>query len=161
MRSVFSQLRAHNVPLAGFWLQDWCGKRIQKIGKRELKRLWWNWEHDTELYPDWDELVCELREVQGGELRMLSYVNTFLADVKSKGSGFRRNLFVEAVEKGLLVMDPTRDGGKGNILLISSGPGFEAGLLDLTNEESWSWFKAVVKENVLKNGVVGELYNIN
>jgi alpha-glucosidase len=35
-------MEANDIPIAGFWLQDWVGKR-QSLG---YSRLWWNWEVD-------------------------------------------------------------------------------------------------------------------
>ncbi|RUP50665.1 hypothetical protein BC936DRAFT_138186 [Jimgerdemannia flammicorona] len=135
--------------------KDWCGERVQKVCGKELKRLWRNWENDEELYPDWDELVRELR---AGDVRVLSYVNTVLADVRSKANGLRKKLFVEAAGRGLLVMYPTRDDGRSGMLVISSGLDFEARLLDLTNAETWWWLKDVLKECVFKYNVASKLH---
>ncbi|KAG2176274.1 hypothetical protein INT43_005508 [Umbelopsis isabellina] len=147
VRQVYERLKEYHVPVAAFWLQDWCGKRVQKVGKAELKRLWWNWESDDELYPNWTQLVQDLK---ADDVRTLSYVNTFLCDVKEKPSA-RRNLYAEAHEKGLLVKDPKTNAS----LYISSGPEWDAGLLDLTNPECREWFKQVMKESVFSSGVSG------
>jgi alpha-glucosidase (family GH31 glycosyl hydrolase) len=120
---------------------------VQKVGKAELKRLWWNWESDDELYPNWTQLVQDLK---AENVRTLSYVNTFLCDVKEKSSA-RRNLYAEAHEKGLLVQDPTTNSS----LFISSGPEWDAGLLDITNPGCREWFKQVMKESVFSSGVSG------
>ncbi|KAH8555350.1 glycosyl hydrolases family 31-domain-containing protein [Umbelopsis sp. PMI_123] len=147
VRAVYGRLKEYDVPVVAFWLQDWCGKRIQKVGNVEFKRLWWNWESDNVLYPHWGELVTDLK---ADNVRMLNYVNTFLADVKSKPSA-KRNLYQEASEKGLLVKD-AKTGGN---LVVSSGPEWEAGLLDITNPECREWFKTLMKESVFQYGVSG------
>ena len=55
--AVMSNLRSlleWGVPVAGVWIQDWSGKRVDPFGSR----LWWNWELDEELYVFWS---CALR----------------------------------------------------------------------------------------------------
>ena len=39
----FEALKKSGTPMAGFWLQDWVGKRKTSFGSQ----LWWNWELDT------------------------------------------------------------------------------------------------------------------
>ncbi|OZJ06952.1 hypothetical protein BZG36_00133 [Bifiguratus adelaidae] len=148
VKRILDRLNTFNTPLAAFWLQDWCGKRVQKVGNCEFKRLWWNWESDPVLYPHWNDFVLELK---AQDIRVLSYVNTFLADVASKEQ-HQVNLWREAREKGYLVK-----AGQGSTvpLIISSGPNLQAGLLDLTNPEARSWFKELVKRQVYATGVAG------
>ena len=43
-------LLAHDVPIAGVWIQDWVGLRHAYDGDR----LMWNWCLDTDYYPGWD-----------------------------------------------------------------------------------------------------------
>ncbi|KAJ3412833.1 hypothetical protein HDV05_000174 [Chytridiales sp. JEL 0842] len=138
------------VPLTAVWLQDWCGKREQKVLGRVLKRLWWNWESDDALYPNWPTFVESLSKKN---VNVLTYVNSFLADVElgSKPS-FRRNLFREAAEKNYLVRNETNTGP----LKINSGPNFQAGLVDLLNPEAYSWLKQVMITNAFaEKGVKG------
>lgn len=45
--SRLASLEAAGVPLAGLWLQDWCGKRMDSFGSRVL----WNWILDPQRYP--------------------------------------------------------------------------------------------------------------
>lgn len=45
--SRLASLDAVGVPLAGLWLQDWCGKRMDSFGSRVL----WNWILDPQRYP--------------------------------------------------------------------------------------------------------------
>ena len=138
----------HGVPLAAVWLQDWCGKREQVLLGRVIKRLWWNWESDDVLYPNWNEFVALLA---AKNVNVLCYVNSFLADVGlSKKPSFRKNLFQEASSLGYLVRD-----SKGDLpLSISSGPNFRAGLVDLHNKEAFLWMKQVLVD-VFSTGVKG------
>ena len=47
--NVIDKMVQADVPIAAVWLQDWCGKREQKVFGKILKRLWWNWESDDVL----------------------------------------------------------------------------------------------------------------
>jgi len=134
-------LRAHEVELAGFFLQDWVGERQTPIGTR----LYWNWEADPETYADWPGFVQRMRD-QG--LHVMSYVNPFLSDVDGKPQ-VTRNLFREARDKGYLIHD-----ADGSVHEIDQG-GFKAGLVDLSNPAAWDWLKDVIKEQVLASGVSG------
>lgn len=39
-----------------------------------ISRLWWNWENDRELYPEWPQFVQDLRT--NYDVRTLSYINS-------------------------------------------------------------------------------------
>lgn len=142
VRKVIRNLQRHGTPIAAVWLQDWCGKRLQKTPNGvEFKRLRWNWESDDALYPDWSQFVQQ--ELASQNIRVLAYVNTFL-----------NNYFLEAQEKEYLVKDPNSKHVH-QTLIISSGQNFEAGILDLTNLEAVQWFKSVIKQQIWDAGVSG------
>lgn len=141
VREVVAKLRGAGVPLAGVWLQDWVGQRTTSFGKQ----LWWNWELDRDHYPDWEGLRAEL-EAEG--IRVLTYVNTFLAETDEKPN-VQRDLFSEARTAGHLVRDA--DGGPYMILNTS----FSAGLVDLTSPAATGWLKDVLREQVLSVGASG------
>ncbi len=141
VRAKLARVREHDVPVAAFWIQDWEGQRQTLIGQQ----LWWNWVLDRERYPGWDELVAEL----GADgVRVLSYVNPFLVDVAERGTA-TRNLYREAVAAGYLVK---RADGSPYLIPNTS---FSAGLLDLTNPETRTWFAAVLRDEVLGVGASG------
>lgn len=77
-------------------------------------------------------------------MRTLSYINTFLANVSTKPDGFRRNLYEEASTLQYFVENTTTN----STAIISSGPGLEAGIIDLTNDGLRSWFAEMMKTNV-------------
>lgn len=129
-------------PIAGVWLQDWCGTHSQVGPYINISRLWWNWENDDVLYPTWNEFVQDLRDQHN--IRTLSYMNVFLANVSTKSSGFRRNLFDEASASHYFVQNSTTN----STAIISSGPGLDAGILDLTNPGLREWFKDVLRSQV-------------
>jgi len=141
VRSVHEKMKAHNVPLAGYWLQDWVGKRETIIGSR----LWWNWELDRKSYPDWEEMVSELNS---DGIKVLSYINPFLTDVKNKPS-YNKNMFKYATEKGYLLRDHS-----GQVIMVKMG-GFDAAMIDLSNPEAIKWIKNIIKENLIGSGVHG------
>lgn len=141
VREILARLQKHDVPIVGLWLQDWVGQRITSFGRQ----LWWNWALDKQRFPDWGDLRSTL-ESQG--IRLLVYVNSFLADVSERGAG-SRNLFREARERGYLVRDRA---GEPHMIRTTS---FEAGLVDLTNPAAWDWIKQVLKEEVIGIGAQG------
>jgi alpha-glucosidase len=138
---VYSLLKKYNVPIAAFWLQDWVGQRKTSFGKQ----LWWNWELDNERYPNWDNLVKDL-EKDG--IKVLAYTSPFLIDAREKPN-FKRNLFHEAAKKKHLI-----NNSQGEPYLIQNSD-FSAGLIDLTNQKAWNWYKSVLKDQLLDIGISG------
>jgi alpha-glucosidase (family GH31 glycosyl hydrolase) len=114
-----------------------------------VSRLWWNWESDSKLYPTWKQFVQDLRDDHN--VRTLSYINPFLANVSTKPDGYRRDLFLEATNGGYMIQNSTIN----STSIVSSGPGIEAGILDLTNAAARSWFRNVLVEQVFSANVSG------
>jgi len=142
VREVLAKLEEKQVPVAAFWLQDWVGQRVTSFGKQ----LWWNWELDPERYPEWPELV---RSLEARDIRVMTYVNPFLADVEGQKPSYRRNLFAEAKERGYLVRT------QGDAPYLIQNTSFSAGLVDLTNPEARRWMKDVLRDEVLAVGASG------
>lgn len=147
-RIVRESLNA-SCPVAGVWLQDWEGIHEQPGPYVNISRLWWNWESDRELYPAWPEFVQNLRNDYN--VRTLSYVNTFLTNVSSKESGYERNLYDEADKLGYFVMNTTTN----STAVISSGPGLEAGIIDITNPDLQKWFAEIMRDQVWNANISG------
>ncbi len=141
VRAKLERVRAFDVPVAAFWLQDWEGQRQTLIGQQ----LWWNWVLDRERYPGWEQLVADLA---ASGIRVMTYVNPFLVDVAERGAA-TRNLFREAVDGGYLVKNA--DGAP----YLIPNTSFSAGLLDLTNPATRSWFADVLRDEVLGVGASG------
>ncbi|NDJ84838.1 MAG: alpha-glucosidase [Chloroflexi bacterium] len=141
VREVYQQLRDYDVPVAAFWLQDWVGNRITSFGSQ----LWWNWELDTERYPEWEALVADLN---ADDVQVMTYISPYLADVSEKPN-HRRNLYQEAAENGYFVKN--QDGDPYAIQTTD----FDASLIDFTNPEAWNWYMQVVSEQVVGAGVTG------
>ncbi len=140
VREDVAEMRAAGVPLAGVWIEDWCGLRTTVFGTR----IWWNWDVDRLLYPDWEELVAELAD---DNVRVLAYMNPFLTDPAEK-EYLDRNLYAEAVEAGYLVGSADSE-----VFLVDQG-GFDAGIVDLTNPELREWLKQVMID-LIGTGVRG------
>lgn len=142
VNSIVKQGIDLGAPIAGVWLQDWVGTHSQVGPYINISRLWWNWENDDVLYPEWTDFVQNLRDEYN--VRTLSYINVFLTNVSTKSTGYRRNLYDEASASHYFVQNTTTN----STAVISSGPGLEAGIVDLTNPYLREWFLDVLKEQV-------------
>lgn len=142
VRRVVDEMTDAGTELSAVWLQDWTGQRRAQLGDR----LWWTWQLDEERYPGWDQMVDDLA---ARDIRVLTYVNTWLVDAADKGDDSIRNLYDEAAEEGYLVTDPT-----GQTYLVDQG-GFDAALVDLTNPAARDWFASVIATEVLGRGADG------
>ncbi len=134
VRSVVGALERHGAPLAGVWLQDWVGNRTVGFGQR----LWWDWQLNPDRYPDWDALVDWL-EAKG--LATLVYVNPFLAEMSLRPGG-RPDLFTVGRATGRFVR--TRGG---DVYMTDQGD-FEAGLVDLSDDEAAAWYLETLTEKL-------------
>ncbi len=127
---IAQELQKRGTPVAGYWLQDWVGKRQTAIGSQ----LWWNWSVNTRHYPDWQSLKQQLP--------LLGYINPFLVDVPSE---FGHNYYQEALSKGYFVKDHT-----GQVYPVKNTD-FSAGLLDLSHPEVGPWIKNIIKKELITN----------
>src|SRR4051794_30362833 len=134
-------LRAAGVPLAGVWLQDWVGQRVTSFGSRLL----WNWTLNTARYPGWDQMVADFRR-QG--IHVMTYINPMLADAAGI-PGPQRNLYAEALAKGLVIRTQT-----GAPYIVDQG-GFSAALIDLTSPAASAWTRGVLRDMAVKFGASG------
>lgn len=142
VKKALAELDAQKTPIAAFWLQDWVGQRRTNFGKQ----LWWNWELDRDRYPGWDGFVADLKR---RDVRMLTYINPFIAEVAGKKDNVRRNLFEEAKAKGYLIRH--QDGSP--YLILNTD--FHAAMVDLTNPDARRWIKEVIKKELIDTGASG------
>ena len=151
VEKLVQEALSNDCPTVGVWLQDWTGQHPQSVPllNVNITRVWWNWEADVDLYPNWVDFVQSLREMYG--VRTLSYINPFLANVSSKPDGFQRNLFLEASDAKYMIRNSTTN----TTLIISSGPGIDAGIIDLTNPSARLWFQDVLIHQVWSANVSG------
>lgn len=136
-------------PIAGVWLQDWVGTHPQPGPYYEISRLNWNWEYNANMYPSWFDFVQHLLDVYN--VKTLSYINTFLTDMSEGDAPYRRNLFAEAEDLGYFVENTTTN----SPAIVSSGPGLEAGIVDITNPELRAWFSEIMRDQVWNTNVAG------
>ncbi len=141
VRDVWNKMQEAEVPLAGFWLQDWVGQRTTSFGKQ----LWWNWELDRDHYHGWEQLK---NDFEAAEIEVMLYINCFLADVSEKQNA-QKNYFKEADELGYLLSD---EHGKSIAIQNTS---FAAGMIDLSNPKAVRWIKGIIQKEMLEIGAAG------
>lgn len=117
------------VKLAGLWCQDWAGKRITTFGKR----LQWDWHYNDNMYHD---LPQTIKQLHSDGIKFLGYINPYLVN--------DGELYKEGKEKGYFAKKS--DGGD---YLVDFGE-FYCGVVDLTSEEAFEWFK---KEVIIKHSL--------
>lgn len=138
----WAALEEKGTPIAAFWVQDWIGQRTTIVGKQ----LWWNWELDNDRYPNWDELVDTLGKKN---IRLLGYINPFIANIYGQKTNIRRNIFLEARTNGFLVK---KENGDPYLIKQTS---FDAGIIDLTNPACRVWIKEIIKDELIARGLKG------
>eukprot|EP00940_MAST-03C_sp_MAST-3C-sp2_P001159 g1159.t1 len=138
MRTVRTAKDA-GVPVAAVWVQDWSGLRSDAFGKR----VEWNWDVDPEHYPNWNDFLRNLRNVEN--VRFMSYINPYLAN-NALNDTTRRDLFNEAERLGHLVKTKNTN----ETYLLSSGSAtFTFGTVDLTSPAARDWFARVIRCDML------------
>jgi len=132
-------------PITALWIQDWCGRRVTNFGDQ----LQWRWYADESLYPEFTKFVKTMNQKN---VKVLGYVNPFLADVDPKkpgGDSFTNLMLEEAKSKGYLVKN-----SEGKPYLIQT-VGFPAYLIDITNPAAVKWTKDIIKKNMIAVGLSG------
>ncbi len=134
VREKLERARRAGIRPAAVWVQDWEGRRLTAFGSQ----LMWDWRYDKKLYPDLPELIAELKEQ---DIRFLGYINPGLAP--------EGKLYQEASRLGHCVKNPA---GDDYLVPITQ---FRAALVDLSSEAARTWYKGVIKENMLALGMAG------
>ncbi|WP_298503498.1 alpha-glucosidase [uncultured Sphaerochaeta sp.] len=128
------RVQESGMKVAGLWIQDWEGEKYTSFGKR----LRWNWQWDQNLYPGLDAEIVRLR--QRG-VRVLGYINPYvLVD---------HPLYEEAARLDLLGKR-----GDGSVYLVDFGE-FDAAIVDFTKSEAVTWYKQVIKKELIDFGLSG------
>jgi alpha-glucosidase len=120
--------------VSGIWAQDWEGIRMTSFGKR----LMWNWLWDEKLYPG---LKLEIKKLKERGIRFLGYINPYVA--------IEGSLFKEASENGYLAKNKD-----GEDYLVEFGE-FYAGVVDFTIPKACTWYKEVIKTEMIEFGLSG------
>ena len=71
--------------------------------------------------------------------------------MSTKDDGFKRNLFEEAEDKRYTIQNGTTNGTS----IVASGPGIDAGIIDLTNNDTLAWYTDVMREQVWSANISG------
>ena len=126
---------AAGVKVSGLWCEDWVGLRHTSFGAR----LFWDWQANTERYPDLRQRIAELAD---RNIRFLGYVNPYLA---ADGP-----LFAEAESAGYFATNEM-----GQTALVDFGE-FDCGVVDFTNAAASAWFaERIIGQNMLDFGLSG------
>lgn len=132
--SVQSAVESYNLSVAGIWIQDWSGMRVypDRIG------LWWNWELDSDHYPDFSVISSRARELGA---RLLTYFNPQLINISKYHDAPKHsiNVFEAANDLGYLVLEKN-----GSLWTGYNG----AGMLALHRPEVASWTASLVASQV-------------
>lgn len=118
--------------VSAVWIQDWEGKRVTSFGKR----LQWDWRWNREMYPGLDGVITADKAC-----RWMGYINPYLVE-----GGV---LFAEAKEHGYFVKRPD-----GSDYLFDFGE-YDCGVVDLTSDAAFEWYKNVIKTNLIGLGFRG------
>lgn len=118
--------------VSAVWIQDWEGKRVTSFGKR----LQWDWRWNREMYPGLDGVIAA-----DEACRWMGYINPYLVE-----GGV---LFAEAKEHGYFVKRPD-----GSDYLFDFGE-YDCGVVDLTSDAAFEWYKNVIKTNLIGLGFRG------
>jgi alpha-glucosidase len=141
VQQIYQQLKERGTPVSALWLQDWVGRRTTSFGNQ----LWWNWELDSQHYPDWKTFQEQLNQ---DNVRLMLYTSPLLADAAQK-EGVHRNLYQEAASAGYLIQT-----SNGQPYLIQNTD-FSAGMVDLTNPKAVAWYQSVLREEMVQIGASG------
>ena len=142
VRQIVADMQAAGTKISAVWLQDWVGRRVTGFGQQ----LWWTWQLNSVLYPNWDQMVADFRS-QG--IQVLTYVNPFVIDQDAVDGVPIRNLYKEAEQKDYLVKNQVGD------TYVVQTIGFPTALVDLTNPAARDWFAGVIADQVLAVGATG------
>ncbi|MBI9009875.1 MAG: alpha-glucosidase [Tenericutes bacterium] len=122
------------VKVSGLWCQDWAGIKYTTFGKR----LFWNWKLNEDLYPN---LESEIKELEKRNVSFLSYICPFLLENES--------LYNEAENNDFLALTENAETYK-----VDFGE-FNCGIVDLTNPKAFTWYKNIIKTNIIDLGIKG------
>ena len=86
--SIVDSVLSYGAEVKSVWIQDWCGRKKTRFGSQ----LYWQWELDTQLYPEFDKFKSELNN-RG--IQLYAYINPFLA--------IDGNISKKAIQNGYLI----------------------------------------------------------
>lgn len=132
--SIYQKSLSAGMEISGLWCQDWEGVNHTSFGKR----LNWNWQVDHQLYPN---LQSTIQDYNAENTKFLGYINPYVV--------INQPLFEEANAQGYLALKQN-----GEIYTVDFGE-FYCGIVDFTNENAFTWFKEIIKRELLGVGLNG------
>lgn len=131
---LIEKIKQHGGEITAIWSQDFSGQLITQFGSQ----VYWNWQHDSTLYPNAKEKIQSLKK-QG--IRFLGYINPFLKE--------NAPLYLEALKHGYLVLNQNHQP-----YLVKSTT-FRAGMIDLSHPEAFAWTKKLIQHEMIDMGLAG------
>ncbi len=122
------------IKICAVWCQDWQGIRMTSFGQQ----LFWNWKHDDTRYPN---LPIFIKELNARGIKFLGYINTQLS---TEG-----DLYKEGADKNYFLKN---DNGEDYIIYTTD---FPVAVLDLSNPNTLTWIKEIIKKHMLGIGLAG------
>ena len=177
-----TSLFRHDVMVGGVLIKDWTGAKIHDLkrnngsggvrGSDSNNMAWYNWVLEREHYPMWQGLV-DMLEQRGISVGL--YLCPYLEEVPLPLRSGRRYLYGETKESFFVKKermtkkrefhcrvinnrsrknnDETQtEGGEGTMTMCNIFQRTKCGLLDPTNSTATTWFKHVVKEELMGYG---------
>jgi sulfoquinovosidase len=124
------------VVISGLWCEDWVGIRQTSFGRR----LFWNWDWNSERHPD---LPAKIAALAAKGIRFLGYVNPYLA--------IDGGQYEEAKAAGYLALRLDSDAP----YIVDFGE-FDCGIVDFTNPAACDWFaERIIGKEMLDFGLSG------
>ncbi|CAO3608411.1 unnamed protein product [Cunninghamella echinulata] len=150
------------------WIYDMMGySRKQSSTTATLKA--YNEENEGDISAQQHQQGINLYS-HGNMLRILVNISPFITNVPATvGEGgdnnnvsLHGNFFEQAKKNGYLIESTLDKNNNNNSSSISPSPylypnenGYEVGLIDLTNPDARQWYKNIIKEQILNNGLSG------
>lgn len=134
VNKIIKGLQKNNVKFNAVWVQDWSGQNQNVISQN----VNWNWQVNPQLYPNIKNWIKKLNKQ---DIKVLGYINPFL----------RKNtrLYKLAHSNNFLIKD---NYGQTDFLKPVT---FKSGMVDLTNPTAYSWYKQIIKTNLVDSGFSG------
>lgn len=129
-----AKAKEYGINVNAVWCQDWVGKKLTSFGKR----LYWKWEKDDQTYPGFEKLINDLAK---DNIKYLAYINPYLLEGTHLFDHARKNNYFVKNNKG---EDYIADFGE-----------FFCGTMDFTNPEAMTWYKEIIKKNMIDIGISG------
>ena len=134
VKGYYDLAKSNGVKVSGVWCQDWAGINMTSFGKR----LYWNWQWNKERYPGLEEMISDL---EGQGTNFLAYICPFFLE--------NERLYNMAHANDYLVLNK-----EGDPYIVDFGE-FDCGIVDLTNEAAFNWYKSIIKFNLIELGIKG------